>query len=363
MGGPWRVRLSDLDSGNIIFEDERQSGWVSSTKRYYIRFRIEAWRGSELILTHDLSLADREVLVSFPVGTLGDTIAWFSYVPKFQRAHRCRLTCVIEPQFIPLFRDTYPEILFATPKEVQPDRYYATYHLGLFFDDEQYAWQPCDFRLVGLHRTAGYILGTDLAEEPPRVSFPDDGPLIHEPYICFATQATSQAKHWNSPSGWIETIRFLKDSGYRVICIDRAPLGGKGFMWNYIPREAEDETGDRPLSERARWLKHATAFVGLASGLSWLAWAVGTPVVMISGFSHPTTEFETPYRVINYHACNSCWNDAHFRFDHNDHLWCPRHAGTGRQFECTTLITSVPVRDALMRIPGFLGGLGSTSGS
>jgi autotransporter strand-loop-strand O-heptosyltransferase len=44
--------------------------------------------------------------------------------------------------------------------------------------------------------------------------------------------------------------------------------------------------------------------VGLSSGLSWLAWAAGTPVVMIAGFTHPTNEFATPYRVINYHACN-----------------------------------------------------------
>ena len=57
---------------------------------------------------------------------------------------------------------------------------------------------------------------------------------------------------------------------------------------------------------------------------------------MISGFSHPTTEFETPYRVINYHACNSCWNDPHHRFDHKDFLWCPRHKDTPRQFECTS---------------------------
>ena len=63
-----------------------------------------------------------------------------------------------------------------------------------------------------------------------------------------------------------------------------------------------------PLLERARWIRHAEFFVGLASGLSWLAWSVGTPVVMISGFSHPLTEFQTPYRVINYHTCNSCWN-------------------------------------------------------
>ncbi len=105
-------------------------------------------------------------------------------------------------------------------------------------------------------------------------------------------------------------IAFLKASGYRVICIDQKPVHGAGMVWNHIPHGAEDETGDRPLAERARWLRHAAFFVGLSSGLSWLAWAAGTPVVLISGFTHPTNEFATPYRVINWHACNSCWNDV-----------------------------------------------------
>jgi len=77
------------------------------------------------------------------------------------------------------------------------------------------------------------------------------------------------------------------------------------------------------------------------------------PVLMISGFTHPTNEFGTDYRVINYHACNSCWNDVRHRFDHRDFLWCPRHAGTPRQFECTRLITAAQVIATLERIPGL----------
>ena len=104
-------------------------------------------------------------------------------------------------------------------------------------------------------------------------------------------QSTTQSKYWNNPNGWREIVRFLKDAGYRVVCIDLKPTHGFGLVWNHIPNGAEDETGERPLQERARWLKHAEFFVGLSSGLSWLAWAVGTPVVMISGFTHPTNEF------------------------------------------------------------------------
>ena len=107
------------------------------------------------------------------------------------------------------------------------------------------------------------------------------------------------------------------------------------------------------LAERARWLRHAAAFVGLSSGLSWLAWAAGAPVVLISGFTHPTNEFATPYRVINWHACNSCWNDPRHRFDHKDFLRCPRHQNTPRHFECTRLITATQVKQVIQTIPGF----------
>lgn len=107
----------------------------------------------------------------------------------------------------------------------------------------------------------------------------------------------------------------------------------------HVSTSAPGEAGDRPLEERARWVRHAAFFVGLSSGLSWLAWATGTPVVLISG--------------VNYHACNSCWNDPVHRFAHKDFLWCPRHKDTPRQFECTRLITFDQVKRTIENIPGF----------
>jgi autotransporter strand-loop-strand O-heptosyltransferase len=352
-GRPWHVRLSDLDTGNVLFEVDLRSGFVNSAKRYFVRFRLEAWSAGERVLSHDFRALDRDVLIQFPIGTIGDIIGWISYAVKFRELHDCRLTLAMGAALIPLFRDAYPDIAFVTHEEVQPERYYATYSVALFFDDHAFVHQPCDFRQVGLHRTAGYILGVDLAEAPPRIALTDDRRPIAEPYVCIAVQSTTQSKYWNNPDGWRDVVDYVKQTGYRVICIDQKPVHGRGQVWNHIPLGVEDETGDRPLQERARWLKHAAAFIGLSSGLSWLAWAVGTPVVLISGFTHPSNEFTTPYRVINYHACNSCWNDIRLRFDHNDFLWCPRHKDTSRQFECTRLITSEHVKAMLRRIPGF----------
>lgn len=368
--GLWRVRLQDLDTGNVLFQSENKGAFVTSAKRWFVRFRLEVWSLDEdeaggacgparPVLSHDYDARGRDVLIQFPVGTLGDVLAWFPYAARFADAHPgCRVTCAMSGLLIPLLRDAYPEMRFATHEEVAEqrlaERAYASYCLGLFFDDAACDWQPSDFRHVGLHRTAGYILGVDPAEEAPRLApLPDDTRPIAEPYACIAVQSSSGCKYWNNPQGWREVVAFLKRAGYRVVCIDQKPVHGSGLVWHAIPHGAEDATGDRPLAERARWLRHASVFVGLSSGLAWLAWAAGCPVVLISGFTHPTNEFTTPYRVINWHTCNSCWNDPKLRFDHKDFLWCPRHAGTARHFECTRLITAAHVTQTIQRIPGF----------
>lgn len=362
--GRWRVRLRDLDTGNTLFSSENQGAIVRSSKRWFVRFRLEVWAidedGAEPrpVLTHDYDTHDRDVLIQFPVGTLGDILAWFPYAARFAETHpECRVTCGLSSLLIPLLRDEYPNLRLLTHEELVEQKLtesmYATYSLGLFFDDTACEWQPTDFRHVGLHRTAGYILGVDPSEQAPRVTTDEGGRPIPEPYVCIAVQSSTQCKFWNNPFGWHDVVAFLKANGYRVICIDQKRVHGTGLVWNHIPHGAEDETGDRPLTERARWLRHAEFFIGLSSGLSWLAWATGTPVVLISGFTHPTNEFTTPYRVINWHVCNTCWNDPKERFDHKDFLWCPRHAGTSRQFECTRLITTEQVIGTIRRIPGF----------
>jgi autotransporter strand-loop-strand O-heptosyltransferase len=359
IGQSWHVRLSDQDTGNVLFEkDISKSGAViASSKRYFVRFKMEVWNDGALVFSHDYSARGQKVMVQFPIGTLGDTLGWFPYAVRFQEQHGCELTCAMSGLIIPLFKEAYPHIRFVTHEEVAEQKLaeemYATYSMGLFFDDSACVHQPVDFRHVGLHRTAAYILGVDPVEKRPTIRLEDETRPIPEAYVVIAVQASSQCKVWNNPKGWRDVVQFFKASGYRVICIDKEPVHGQGLVWTHIPNGAEDQTGDRPLTERARWLKHADAFVGLSSGLAWLAWSLDVPAVVISGFTTADNEFHTPYRVINYHACNGCWNDPKLRFDHKDFLWCPRHAGTARQFECTKLITSLQVINAIRRIPGL----------
>lgn len=113
------------------------------------------------------------------------------------------LTVSMLPTVATIFKDQYPDIKFTSKqhlnlKELQP---YATYNMGLFFHNN-IGQQPFDFRYVGLHRTAGYILGLtqmdDLSDIPPRVSL-DSRKKIRGKYVVIATKGSSQAKYWNNP--------------------------------------------------------------------------------------------------------------------------------------------------------------------
>jgi len=80
-------------------------------------------------------------------------------------------------------------------------------------------------------------------------------------------------------------------------------------------------------------------FIGIGSGLSWLAWSIDLPVILISGFSEKWTETQSnTYRVINDDVCHGCFNMC--RLDASDWNWCPMLKNTDRMFECTKSITS-----------------------
>jgi len=337
--GPWRLRVEDLETASVLFDQAmREGGRFQTRKRYYMRFVIRAWYEDVPVFEHVFDLGGRVVLVDMQPGGIGDQLAWTPHAFAFARRHGCRLVCTVRADMVPLLGPANPDVVFVTRREEVPEVPYATYKVLIFYNDHECDYQPTDYRETGLALTGASILGLAAVERRPAIAVDAGGPPIDGPYVCISVQATSQNKVWNNPYGWHGVVSCLREAGYRVVCIDRDRVHGRDLVWNHIPHGVEDETGARPLSERARWLRHASFFIGVSSGLSWLAWAAGVPVVLISGFTHPRNEFETPYRVINRNVCNSCANDVRLQFDPSDAFWCPRQGETPRMFECSKQI-------------------------
>ena len=351
-GKAYRIRFVDLENMVTLYDTVTPADHeciLLSKKRYYVNYRlvISEPQNDKLLFKHDFNANGKEVVLRFPNPGLGDAIGWFSYMERFQLKHHCKLTCVVADWFSALVKKQYPEIKFVSKEDYKPTDSYASYNIGIFgigdFDN-----QPVDHRYMGLHKASAAILDVDDAEEPPRFDL-SSAREIKEKYVCIAVQASGLAKMWNNPIGWDNVIDFLLAQGYRVLCIDKEKITGLGGTYNRKPEKAEDFTGDKPLQERIDLIKYADFFIGLSSGLSWLAWGCRIPVVLISGFTHPRNEFFTPYRVFNKNVCNSCWNDLK---DYNlgDFWTCPRLGTTPQRFECSAMISHELVIDTIKKL-------------
>jgi autotransporter strand-loop-strand O-heptosyltransferase len=197
-----------------------------------------------------------------------------------------------------------------------------------------------------LQELAAKILGIEYVPTVPKVATPNRlKNNFSKKYVCIATQSTAQFKYWNNPDGWTKTVDYLKSLGYDVVCIDRHPVFGVDGSMNSIPKNCIDKTGDYTLLDRINDLANCEFFVGLTSGLSWLAWGLNKPVVFISGISLPRTDFYTPYRVTNTSPslCHGCASEPDFIFDKHDWMFCPKK----KNFECTREITFEMVKEKI----------------
>lgn len=248
--GQWLVQLRDLDTNNVPFEKRDKGALVMSSKRFYIRFGMKVWDVNEAgaqteIFSHEYNAHDRDILIQLPVGTLDDGLAWFPYAARFARTHGARVTSVLSELIIPLLAPAYPELRLVSPKQVEDEVLaewaYSTYGIGLFFNDKECIHQPTDFLLVGLHRTAAYILGVDPQEVAPRLALLDDTKPIAEPYVCIAAQSSTQCKYWNNSDG-AETLSRILDWTERGSCVFFADGTGAAIL----------EAGDADLGAQSR---------------------------------------------------------------------------------------------------------------
>ena len=117
------------------------------------------------------------------------------------------------------------------------------------------------------------------------------------------------------------------------------------YYWIHTSKEGGfegDEQAPEALEEVAGMMLSSKFFVGISSGLSWFAWALGVKTFVISGFTPEVCERGDGIVTIqNPTSCNSCW--AWSVFDKGDWNWCPAHKDTPRQFECSKAITPAMV--------------------
>jgi len=321
------------EGGNVIYQNNLAiNSWVKLNREYYTKWTIRVKEDNNVIFSNILNLENRRVYISFGSKSLGDSLAWIPYCEEFRKKHNCEL--IVSTFLNDLFKDQYPNIEFVEPGETVYD-IYVQYQLGWFYNENgefDSNKHPFDFKKQPLQKTATDILGLDYVEIRPELKLPNK-PKKKKVGIGF--HSTAQSKYWNNPDGWQSVIDYLDSLGYECMIYSKE---GNGYMNNFYPKGVTIYKGGN-LQEVIDDLSTCEFFVGLGSGLSWLAWACKIPVVLVSGFSEKWAETKLDtYRVINEDVCHGCFNN--YRLNAGDWNWCPLHKGTNRQFECTKEISS-----------------------
>ena len=321
------------DQGEMVYQNNvKINSWIKLNKKYYSDWKIEVRENDELIFETTNDYKDKRVLITFGSSSLGDTLAWIPYCEEFRKKHQCKL--IVSTFMNNLFKDQYPDIEFVEPGNTV-NNLIAQYDLGWFYDDQSnydFNRHPQDFKKLPLQQTATDILGLDFEEIRPRLNLPK---VEKKKKVGIGFHSTAQSKYWNNSVGWQKVVDYLNGMGYECMIYSKE---GDGYMNNFYPKGVTTFKGGS-IQEVIDDLVTCEFFIGLGSGLSWLAWACELPIVLISGFSDKINEtvLDT-YRVINEDVCYGCFKKV--RLDAGDWNWCPFHKGTERQFECTKQISS-----------------------
>jgi autotransporter strand-loop-strand O-heptosyltransferase len=306
----------------------KSNSWVRADKKYYTKWTTKVWENNKLIYENTLDLTNKRVYVCFESRSLGDTIAWIPYCLEFQKKHNCKL--IVSTFHNKLF--DYPELEFINPSTNLTD-IYATYRIGWFYDKSK---EPVLPNLINLQECATNILGLEYKEILPKLKY-DEGVNKYGKYITIATNSTAGCKFWTR-EGWQELINHFAEQGYKVINVSKEDN----------PFTNCSKIDDTSIENTISVIHHSKIFIGLSSGLSWLSWAIGKKVVMISNFTLPEHEFQSNcIRITNDKVCNGCWNNPNFKFDKGDWNWCPIWKNTPRHFECHKSITAKMIIDKI----------------
>ena len=330
----YNIKFIDDATGVMHFESNINTNmWTQSSIKYYCKWKIIVTNlKSRIESVYNLDLKDQTVKIINDSNSLGDSICWMAAVDKFQKLHNCKIDYYTAKK--DFFINEYPNIKFYNYDQVNNVNYYAQYTIGCFGEEKRGFFKK-DWRLQSLQEIAFSILGLDYVESKTKITIKNKFKLNFNKYVCIATQSTSQSRYWNNDGGWTKTVSYLQKLGYKVVCVDKdSSFGAQGFV-NVSPSNINYFAGNHSFDEVIDIINGCDFFIGLSSGLSWLAWAIGKKIISINGSVGSNFEFYTPYRIINSNVCNGCFNNINYKFSRSDWKWCP----TNKNFECSKQIT------------------------
>ena len=312
-------------------------------------------------------------IIEFVSQSLGDNIAWSPYCYEYHKLTDNNV--VVKTRWAELFDDIGDSVKFVPSQSIAqwnegiPIPNGLPKVLGLDDRDWRDEIKQANLPEISNLKKVNFFLNKDKPIQKQicdqlHVPYKETRPTIslkgteqystpNSKYVCIAVQTTNQCKLWKE-SGWDKVVRLLKKMGYKVLCIDQWNTYGHPDlnMWNTIPKGATDKTGPLPIQQRIKQIINCEFFIGLSSGLSWLAWALGKKVVMISGATKEINEFKSNcFRVQNKTVCHGCLNDESLGYLYSPPWdYCPKN----KKWECYKKISFETVKEQILKLKSEL---------
>ena len=270
------VKIINVDTGNVILNIQTEPGKIyHAPQTFYVKWGIQVYEDSKLYFKYELDLKDKEVLIISPSHCLGDNIAFIQAVSTFQKQHQCKVSYLIKHDIREVLKNNYSNINFI--KKKQKSHYFASYKVKCGDCITRNETIVHHF-LVSLQKVAEYIL---------KVQHRDRQKLLCTEtidfggkYVVYSQRASSRMKEWNNPQALKEVIKYLQSLNYKVVNLDVEPKNKKIKDVIYL----NDKT--YTLQDKINVISGADFFIGIPSGLAWLAWACYIPAIVLGGFHY-----------------------------------------------------------------------------
>lgn len=278
-----------------------------------------------------------ETLIEIQSGALGDTIGAMAVIEEYRKKTNKKISVICNNDNI--FKKSYPEINFYNSES--NFEYISNKNLWKINDKcfKEKISTKYKFEVPLLRGFANDFGIEDLSNIKIKVDNPNKPRPIKNKYVCFGIQSTSQCKYWNCPGGWDELAKYFRKKNITPVCVEKYESFGIPNYFNTLPAKAFKKVG-MPFDDVLNYISHAELFIGISSGLSWVAQGLGVPTVIISNATSKDNEFvdEKTLRIYDESVCHGCFHK--YNFDPSDWLWCPVYRNDeNKRFICTKAIT------------------------
>jgi autotransporter strand-loop-strand O-heptosyltransferase len=255
---------------------------------------------------------------------LGDTICFASYIEPFLNFHK--------PQkvYVTTF---FPHLLVSNDKRYEIVN--ANQKIKLAVDkliDVGYDKNNLSHTLGGMSYAVKDTMRLPQSTKPVKPSLIKKERKIIPNKVTIAPESLKEIATWEKQN-WQEIVDSLEKSNFDVYNVS--------YENTLNLKHVKGFHGFDDINVALSHILESRLFIGLSSGLSWLAWVYDVPVVMIAGFTKEHNEFDC-FRVINKNVCNGCFN-----MFPNIKTSCPVFLGTERERECHKTITPNMVIDKI----------------